>query len=400
MLAMPLVLNNAGFIVDAIFANQQLCHNSRIRNRHQVSLVEFVAKIKEIKIADYNLIVVCDDQTLKIILNSDLEEEIKLKILPVINEKFFSHIFSKIGLARALEKASVAIPPFAIANNLLETIQKAEEIGYPIILKIDCSSGGSGVFQCENKEYIEMLPAKTFENPVLIQKKIIGTELDLSAIYFEQKLIHFSCAKPDKSMYKFGPSKLRTYYQIANIGQEIFHDMVNLGKALGANGFVNISAIKSFEDNKLYFFEADMRPNVWIDSSKFVGDNASQRIKNWFEKGEFMKDLPKIDNSYPKKMKIPYLFRLRNFEILFNRYNVWNFFLKENEPFYKFLLIRQIFGENFSIKNMIKNFTIKKIFKAIKRLPLKTIRFFVPSKRDRASIRISILKMLFILPQK
>jgi len=51
----------------------------------------------------------------------------------------------------------------------------------------------------------------------LVQKKIEGTELDLSGFYREGKLIYFTHSKIEKvSQNKFGPSLLRTYEQIGN----------------------------------------------------------------------------------------------------------------------------------------------------------------------------------------
>lgn len=40
------------------------------------------------------------------------------------------------------------IPSFFVATNIKESCEAAEKIGYPVFLKIDASSGGSGVFEC------------------------------------------------------------------------------------------------------------------------------------------------------------------------------------------------------------------------------------------------------------
>lgn len=381
MFSMPAVLNKAGFIVDAISDDNCFSKSKFIDNYEQVSIVHFVDRIRRIDVNIYDLIVACDDLTLKTISESDLFDEIKLRFIPVTDVKFLSHIYSKIELSKILEKSCIKTPPFFVANNKREAVESASRLGYPVMLKENSGGGGNGVFQCQKESDIALLPNRIFDKPLLLQKKIIGEEFDFSAVYFDQKLIHFNCARPEKTINRFGPSSLRTYYQTAIIEKDIFNDMANLGKALGANGFVNISAMKSSEDGRLYFFEADMRPNVWIDLSRFVGDDASVKIANWFAKGEFMTELPKINNDYPRQLLIPYFFRLNRFEILFNCYDVWKFLPKEDKVFLKALLIEKILFRDLSIKNILKK---------IKRIPLKIIRSFVPLKHDRAIIRARI----------
>lgn len=63
---------------------------------------------------------------------------------------------------------------------------------------------------------------------------------------------------------KFGASSLRKYYQTSVVDKEIFLEVQQLGKALGADGFTNISCIQSVDGGGRYVIEADMRANAWI----------------------------------------------------------------------------------------------------------------------------------------
>jgi hypothetical protein len=61
-----------------------------------------------------------------------------------------------------------------------------------------------------------------------------------------------------------------------------------IGLALGANGFVSIGCIKRDSDKQYYFFEADMRPNVWIEYPKYFDDDPALLIKKYFQTGKFL----------------------------------------------------------------------------------------------------------------
>ena len=85
---------------------------------------------------------------------------------------------------------------------------------------------------------------------------------------------------------KYGPSVLRKYYNDPSMAL-VFDDLLNrLGDALGANGFVNVSAIEAYNTNILYFIEADMRPNAWVQHAKYVDDDPAPRISDYFRLGE------------------------------------------------------------------------------------------------------------------
>lgn len=92
-----------------------------------------------------------------------------------------------------------------------------------------------------------------------------------------------------------------------------------LGQALDADGFSNITAMKSHADGQYYFVEADMRPNAWIDFPRHFGNNPAVAIAAAF-------GLPKVAprpfaTPVPEHMVLAYLPRLKLWEALTNRYN-------------------------------------------------------------------------------
>ena len=81
----------------------------------------------------------------------------------------------------------------------------AKQLGYPIFLKEDASGGGSGVHRCECDGDVLQHEGLFSAEPVLVQKEIIGRELDLSAIYVEHQLVHFAFSRVERSYEHFGP---------------------------------------------------------------------------------------------------------------------------------------------------------------------------------------------------
>ncbi|ARO87937.1 hypothetical protein EBAPG3_009250 [Nitrosospira lacus] len=325
MMVILALLTRAGFTVDVISTSAFLKKNKSIRNYFLADENDLLVKAASEKIKqEYTLIVVGDDPTLGKILNSDLSDEDKLELLPVLSNKNLGHIFSKIGLARVLDKNGINTPDYLVANNEQELKTSARILGYPIFIKIDSSAGGLGIFECLEGSDLEGLLKKIKIYPVLVQKKITGVEVSVESFYQDGQLIHFAYSIPKKSKYKFGPTSVRNYVQLAFLEKKVFDELGLLGKALGAHGFVNIGCMQSDQDKKLYFFEADMRPNLWIDHPKYFGDDWAKIINRHFSTGETIKYPYPLNSGYPKQILISHYSRMALIDLVLNRHQVWN----------------------------------------------------------------------------
>jgi hypothetical protein len=389
MMAMPATLGRAGFDVDAISTDKSLKKSRFILNFiHAENPHIFLKKLREENFDDYDFIIPCDDETLGLIKDSDFTIAQKLKLLPIKNEKNFAHIFSKIELSKTLSKAGVNTPQFEVAQGLAQVLEKAEKIGYPLMLKTNSANGGNGVFECETKKDFEKIDSRIFENLVLIQKKIIGCELDLSALYRDEKLIYFTFSKIEKVIgNKFGPSSLRSYEQLSEIDEKLFFEMQQLGAALGANGFVTISCMESFEDKKRYFIEADMRPNSWVQFGKFFGNDVAIKIAKWFLHQEVLQFPIAANKKFPTKNLLPYFNRMSFAEIFSNRYGVLKYLPFEDYKILFFLLRQKFYFEIFIPK---KRFFLK----SIEHIPTKIGRFLIRDKELRVKIRLTCKQLI------
>ena len=195
-----------------------------------------------------------------------------------------------------------------------------------MLVKKDANNGGNGVYRCESAGDVWKLKAALGHGPLLVQQLIAGKEVDLSAIFFEQKLVHFAYSVIERTVPgNTALSALRTYYPLPLAGEEVFEEVAALGRALDANGFVNISCIEAEDGSGRYFFEADMRPNVWVDVSRFYGEDAAERIRGWFAEGEYLRRESIGGAASCVPVLIPYFKRIARWELLVNRYNVWRF---------------------------------------------------------------------------
>jgi hypothetical protein len=258
MQSLPSLLSRSGFSLDVISQSSLLQHTHQIReliyagsDKHLLDLIEKQCP------ENYDLVILGDDLTIRLILQSNLPAQTKLKLLPVTSENHYSHLYSKIGLSQVLEAGKVLTPKYGVAKSPSELIPLANNLGYPVVIKIDASTSGKGVFICQSDRNISDLILKLphylgFSFPVLLQQKIAGPSLDLSAFYQDGKLIHFCHALEEKTSYPLGPSNVRTYTQLGHLDQKIFAELQAVGKALGADGFANITAIWSKSNQERY----------------------------------------------------------------------------------------------------------------------------------------------------
>lgn len=256
--------------------------------------------IEASKIADnYHLIIPLGDVSLKLIKDSNLSDEDKLKLLPVIDSALTKHICSKIELSNVLQNTNVLTPKFRVLESWQTIEQEINNVGYPALIKIDYSGGGVGVFKLNDRGDISKLPINFRDSPLILQQFIQGKLVDASAFYQNMKLIGFSYSETLLTTNNpFGPSKSRVYSHVNDVDPILLNELTQIGKALAAHGFVNLSFIESEVNQKRYFFEADMRPNDWVNCTRHVGDDLAIRIKKYFFGGEIYSNL---STNNPKK---------------------------------------------------------------------------------------------------
>lgn len=85
-----------------------------------------------------------------------------------------------------LEEHHISRPKGFTVMNCEEALETAEKIGYPVLLRPSYVLGGQNMIiafnEADVKEYMAIILAQNIENPVLIDKYMMGTELEVDAI--------------------------------------------------------------------------------------------------------------------------------------------------------------------------------------------------------------------------
>jgi hypothetical protein len=339
--SLPQLLFRAGFSVDVIASAPLMRRAKFVRSYEHVPsfqplLPALIPKIRD----NYDWIIPTEDPILAEVLKSSLSIEDKLKLLPVLKEENLSHIYSKIGLSNIFSSQGVNTPPFRLVRSLQEALAEATHLGYPVLLKQDASGAGVGVFECNAPSDFGLIKKEVFKEPLLLQKMIRGIELDLSAVFLEGELVHFSYSKIEKSCSKFGPSWLRTYRPLHAVEESIFQELSQIGKVLGAHGFTNIACIESNQSR--FYFEVDLRPNVWVQTPRFFGEDPALRIRKWFTQKETLRYPVAAETHQPSQILVPFFLRLRRRDLLLNRYQAWRFIPKDDLKLVMRLILTQL----------------------------------------------------------
>jgi|GEM_PF-841579 len=377
MLLIPQLLSRAGFVVDVVSTAKGARRLQPIRQLYTAfDDKELLAIAADLSSQDYDLVVIGDDHALREIVQSDLSNEIKLKLLPVCSVENFKHIGTKIGLSQVFEEMGVCTPAFQVANNTHELQSMLDRTTYPLILKIDFSGGGAGICTYSpkavstspnalasnsdtksvnyalnndllNSNPLNAYTRKALTYPLLVQKFIHGDLLDLSGFFQNGNLVHFSYSRVvDVISNAFGLSSVRRYQQLATVPAQLFDLMRHFGQTLGAHGFVCVSCLhepgEQADRDKYYFVEADMRPTTWADYARYFGDDPAIAINRYFEHGHTLSYPQPLPTDYPAEQLIPFVYRLNVFEVLTNRYHVWSYC----EGFSKIDILRYLAGNS------------------------------------------------------
>jgi hypothetical protein len=321
------LLDRSGFDVSVLYRGDSLHIYSSIQalciSKSDEMLMTDIQSMLDQK---FDLIVLADDLITDKILKSHLPDAMKSALFPVNSKQYWVHLCSKNALSEYLQDSNVIQPPFIISKNPSDLEQDALALGFPLLLKIDFSGGGTGVFECDNLEEVRAvkLPPNSF--PLLLQQKIPGPVIDLSGFFYQGNIIHFSYAQflyVDRP--SFGPSEVRQYLTRHSIDPSIVDELNELGRALGLNGFVNISCIHSTEDGKRYYFEADVRPNVWVNFPYYLNDDPAKVFNAFFQSGKTMSLANFPSDGTVTQLQMPYMFRLSFLAIVLNKYDVWRY---------------------------------------------------------------------------
>lgn len=162
------------------------------------------------------------------------------------------------------EKLGIHCPRGLTVFTEVEALEAAARLTYPVLLRPSYVLGGQNMIIARNsadvKEYMKIILARNIENPVLIDKYMEGTELEVDCICDgEDILIPGIMEHVERTGIHSGDSI--AVYPAWNFTKEIEAKIVrqsrDLARALGTKGLVNIQYLIYNDD--LYIIEANPR---------------------------------------------------------------------------------------------------------------------------------------------
>lgn len=350
------ILAKSGFSIDAVtLGGTRLQHSRQLREVAIVDSLEgavtYAASVS--RIGAYDWISVGDDESLRLArTHPDLTSEARLRIAPVTDAGHLGHLGSKVALAQRLSVLSVLSPRFRLARSSAEAVAAAEEFGGRSLLKPDFGSGGAGIMLAEDptaaavcwhlRAVREVHGHKHSESPppqVLVQEHVEGLLVDVSGIFWNGQLIHYTYAHISNPANGFGASVVRHYYPTSAASPAIVDELNVIGIGLGLHGFANITCVETPDGNNRHYFEVDARPNLWASFGAEFGDDPVTRLRLWFDEGRVSLPAktpagdtqaparssfgPTSSAMKPRNRKVSMFKRLSRMALLRNRYGVW-----------------------------------------------------------------------------
>ena len=165
---------------------------------------------------------------------------------------------------RLLEELGISRPKGRGVNTMDEALAAAEELGYPVLLRPSYVIGGQNMQIIHNaadaRRYMERILAQGIENPVLVDKYMEGTELEVDVISDGTDILIPGIMEHIERAGVHSGDSIAVYppYNLNDMmTEEIVDCSRKLALSLGTKGLVNIQYL--IYRNKLYVIEVNPR---------------------------------------------------------------------------------------------------------------------------------------------
>ncbi len=203
-----------------------------------------------------------------------------------------------------LEKCGIPRPQGSTVFTTEEALKVANELGYPVLLRPSYVLGGQNMIiaHCDNdvQEYMTIITATELENPVLIDKYMMGTEVEVDAICDgEDFLIPGIMEHVERAGVHSGDSI--SIYPSQNLTDHIKRVIIDytekLSKALHVIGLVNIQYV--VYNHEVYVIEVNPRSSRTVPYISKVTGVPMVDLATKILLGKKLKDMGYKSGLYP-----------------------------------------------------------------------------------------------------
>ena len=278
---LPRVLRQAGLHVTLLCAREtrpfvSSRHNIWIESpREPAAIMDKLVALLQDSPGAYDWVILGDDHLLYALTDAPLSPALKTRIGAVGNPEHLALPGSKIGSATFCAQAGVNIPASAACATFSAAAAAADAIGFPVMIKIDRSSGGAGVFLCETPADLHAHRPRFEGRPVLVEKYIAGDMVCVEPLYREGQLLAY--AYSTAAMNLGIAVSCRRHYEPC---PALRAPLERIGQGLRLSGFCNLTFIRD-AGGAHYLVELDVRPNAWVACGRLAGVDFAQAIRAW-----------------------------------------------------------------------------------------------------------------------
>ncbi len=305
LIEIPQLLSDGGYTVDVFSKENSWVLKNNVINKwipaadnddqfiHQ--LLSFIETEKD----TYNWIIPGDDIVIRNLNEHISNETLFYKVMPLTKIENRSILGSKSGFSQICSKYGIKTPGYLVYESGMELNDIEQSVKYPLLLKVDKSEGGYGVFLCNNRNDLKDNLDKIKDTTnLVIQQFIKGYDVNTEVLCHNGKLLVYSSSKTLKIMGKYGVSTERLFYNNAVLTKTL----QSIAAQIGLNGFGNVVFMFDEQHNEYYLIEIDLRPNAWMYYGKYTGNDFAKAINNRLQ----MKDelLIPTDNYSQTQIKI------------------------------------------------------------------------------------------------
>ncbi len=205
---------------------------------------------------------------------------------------------------KLLEKYHIKRPIGDTVMTTEEALAVAKRIGYPVLLRPSYVLGGQNMIiafgESDVREYMQIILSHNIENPVLIDKYLMGTELEVDAVCDgEDILIPGIMEHIERTGVHSGDSI--AVYPAWNVSDELTEKIISASKQLAVDlntkGLVNIQYL--IYDNDLYVIEVNPRSSRTVPYITKVTGVPMVDLATRAMLGEKLKDMGYGTGLYP-----------------------------------------------------------------------------------------------------
>jgi carbamoyl-phosphate synthase large subunit len=194
------------------------------------------------------------------------------------------------------DKLGINKPKGETVLNAQEAVESANRIGYPILLRPSYVLGGQNMIIAFNdddvKEYMTIILAQGIENPVLIDKYMMGIELEVDAICDGRDILVPGIMEHIERTGIHSGDSIAVYpsWNLNDmLRQKILKQSRELAIALGTRGLINIQYL--IYNNDLYIIEVNPRSSRTVPYISKVTGVPMVELATRAMLGEKVKDL-------------------------------------------------------------------------------------------------------------